>query len=143
CLPTALAFGADQGKANGVAVSRLIDQPDAWFKQDQNRKTLDNIVSWQNPIGGWWKSYDASNPRPPKVPDRPDSGPKGDDDSVWHQVSTIDNSATYSELRVLARGYRVLQDDKYKDAFNRGLHYLFEAQYPNGGWPQRFPLQEN
>ena len=34
--------------------------------------------------GGWWKSYDATNPRPPKVDNRPNSGPQGDDDNVWH-----------------------------------------------------------
>ncbi|HEX3359143.1 MAG TPA: pectate lyase, partial [Tepidisphaeraceae bacterium] len=77
------------------------------------------------------------------VPSDPKSGPTGDDDDVWHKVSTIDNDATYSELHVMARAYRVLKDDKYKDSFNKGLHYLFGAQYDNGGWPQRFPLQDN
>lgn len=129
--------------AFGVPVVRLTDQPDSWFQSDQGRTTVDNIVSWQNENGGWWKSYDASNPRPPKVENRPNSGPQGDDDNVWHKVSTIDNNATYSELRIVARAARVLKEEKYKASFNRGLKYLFDAQYPNGGWPQRFPLQEN
>jgi len=140
--PVALC-AADQGKAFGVAVSKLTDQPDEWFKSQTGKATCDNIVSWQNDIGGWWKSYDATNPRPAAVATRPNSGPPGDDDNVWHKTSTIDNDATYSELRVIARAARVLGDQKYKDCFNRGLHYLFEAQYPNGGWPQRYPLQEN
>ena len=129
--------------AFGVPVSRLVDKDDAWFNSEQGKQSVDNIVTWQNENGGWWKSYDASNPRPPKVEDRPNSGPKGDDDNVWHRVSTIDNNATYSELRILARAARVLKDDKYKSSFNRGLKYLFDAQYSNGGWPQRFPLQDN
>ena len=134
---------ADQGMAFGVEVARLVDQPDDWFTSDQGHKSVDNIVTWQNANGGWWKSYDATNPRPPSVATRPNSGPKGDDDSVWFKVSTIDNDATWSELRIMARAARVLKDDKFKDSFNRGLEYLFEAQYPNGGWPQRFPLQDN
>ena len=134
---------ADHGVAFGVPVAKLTDQPDSWFKTDQGHQTCDNIVTWQNANGGWWKSYDASNPRPPVVATRPDSGPKGDDDDVWHRVSTIDNDATYSELHVIARAARVLGDEKYKTCFNRGLKYLFDAQYKNGGWPQRFPLQDN
>src|SRR6476660_9802503 len=97
-----------------VSVSRFTDQSDAWFQSDQGRRILDNIVSWQNQNGGWWKAYDLANPRPPVVENRADSGPRGDDDDVWHKVSTIDNNATYSELRVLARAVRVLKDDKYR-----------------------------
>src|SRR5256885_1447607 len=141
-LISTVSFGADQGVAFGVPVVRLTDQPDSWFQSDQGRTTVDNIVSWQNDNGGWWKAYDASNPRPPKVENRPNSGPPGDDDNVWHKVSTIDNNATYSELRIVARASRVLKDDKYKTSFDRGLKYLFDAQYDNGGWPQRFPLHE-
>src|SRR3954471_15828560 len=142
-LIAAASHAADFGVANGVPVSRLTDQPDSWFQSNEGRTTVDNIVSWQNDNGGWWKAYDASNPRPPKVENRPNSGPQGDDDNVWHKVSTIDNNATYSELRIIARAARLLKDDKYKSSFNRGLKYLFDAQYPNGGWPQRFPLQDN
>src|SRR5947207_8134438 len=137
------ARAADYGVAFGVPVVRLTDQPDAWFQSDQGRTTVDNIMSWQNENGGWWKAYDASNLRAPKVENRPNSGPQGDDDNVWHKVSTIDNNATWSELRIVARAARILKEVKYKTSFNRGLKYLFEAQYSNGGWPQRFPLQEN
>ena len=30
----------------------------------------------------------------------------------------------------------------YKEAFNKGLDYLFAAQYENGGFPQFFPLKK-
>ena len=30
---------------------------------------------------------------------------------------------------------------RYRAAFLRGLDYVFAAQYPNGGWPQVWPLQ--
>jgi PelA/Pel-15E family pectate lyase len=140
---TPFSLAADQGVAFGVPVVRLTDHPDSWFNTDQGRKTVDNIVTWQNANGGWWKTYDATHARPTTVPNRAESGPKGDDDDVWHKVSTIDNNATYSELRIVARAARVLKDDKFKDSFNRGLKYLFDAQYNNGGWPQRFPLQDN
>jgi PelA/Pel-15E family pectate lyase len=29
----------------------------------------------------------------------------------------------------------------YREAFLRGMNYLFAAQFPNGGWPQVWPLE--
>jgi PelA/Pel-15E family pectate lyase len=31
--------------------------------------------------------------------------------------------------------------DAYRASFNRGIHYLLAAQYPNGGFPQVYPLE--
>jgi PelA/Pel-15E family pectate lyase len=33
------------------------------------------------------------------------------------------------------------RENRFRDAFLRGLDYLLAAQYPNGGWPQFFPLR--
>ncbi len=132
-----------RSRYGGIPIARLTDQPDDWFNSPEGKRTAENILSWQNANGGWWKNYNTSTTKPTTVPSDPKSGPRGDDDDVWHKVSTIDNDATYSELLVMARAYRVLKDEKYKDSFNKGLHYLFGAQYANGGWPQRFPLQNN
>src|SRR5207249_7229018 len=33
--------------------------------------------------------------------------------------------------------------DAYRAAFERGLGFIFASQYPNGCWPQRFPLEDN
>src|SRR5205823_5046021 len=38
---------------------------------------------------------------------------------------------------------RITSRQAYRDAFVRGLKFIFDSQYPNGGWPQRFPLQDN
>ncbi len=35
-----------------------------------------------------------------------------------------------------------MNDEKYIDAFVRGVDYSLAAQYPNGGWPQFWPLRE-
>src|SRR5687767_9448082 len=115
-----------------------MEKPAEWWKSAEGKKLADNIVTWQNPEGGWWKTYDPKIPRPADLV-RP--GPTGGDD--WESASTFDNSATYTEIRLLARAYAATKDDKYKQAFDRGLKFVFDAQYPSGGWPQRFPLQDN
>jgi pectate lyase len=55
---------------------------------------------------------------------------------------TFDNGATTIELRDLARAFRVTGDPRYKEAFLKGFDHILKAQYPNGGWPQYFPLRQ-
>jgi len=125
-------------------VNDLLKQPDSWFTSPQGQKRIDNIISWQNPSGGWWKKYDDTHPRPAILPppSTQDAGP-GDTEDIWRRTSTFDNGATYSELRLVARAYKAHPTEACKDAFNRGLDFIFASQYPNGGWPQRFPLENN
>ena len=35
----------------------------------------------------------------------------------------------------------VTADSVYKEAFEKGVNYIFQAQYANGGWPQYFPVK--
>ena len=62
----------------------------------------------------------------------------------WNYVGTIDNDATTTQMNFLARVIAAMgaNDDKaYRTAFLRGMEYLFAAQFPNGGWPQVWPLE--
>jgi PelA/Pel-15E family pectate lyase len=131
-----LAFASAAPAAPKVDVSKLVEKSDEWFKSDEGRQILSNILTWQNANGGWWKAYDPTSSRPP-------ARSSGEGHSGWERTSTFDNKATYSELRVLAHAYRVTGDPAHRDAFNRGLKFVFDAQYGNGGWPQRFPLDNN
>jgi PelA/Pel-15E family pectate lyase len=65
-------------------------------------------------------------------------------DRYWTYVGTLDNGATTTEMRYLARVVSQLpgkEGDVYRESFLKGVRYLLAAQYPNGGWPQIFPLQ--
>jgi PelA/Pel-15E family pectate lyase len=65
-------------------------------------------------------------------------------DPSWHYVGTIDNDATTTEMRFLAKVQAHVSHDEgehYRRAFLRGVNYLLAAQYPNGGWPQVWPLE--
>lgn len=118
--------------ALAASVSNLRDKPDEWFTSPEGKQFTANIIARQRPEGGWFKNYDVS--KPPDPNDKPESG--------W-SMPTIDNNATYTEMRLLAKAYRLDHNDAAREAFNRGLDYLFAAQYPNGGFPQRFPLPNN
>ena len=56
----------------------------------------------------------------------------------WWKGSTIDNSATTSQIIVLAKTYKATGNDKYLKSCLRGIDLLLDGQYENGGWPQVF-----
>jgi PelA/Pel-15E family pectate lyase len=122
---------AAQTRQSGPVLARALDQNDDWFASPVGRQFMSNIVAWQNRNGGWWKEYDPDTTRPA---DKADTA-----------TSTIDNGATCTEMRLLARAQRVNAADGQlcRDSFTRGLKFLLDSQYPNGGWPQRFPLEDN
>jgi PelA/Pel-15E family pectate lyase len=53
--------------------------------------------------------------------------------------ATIDNKATTREINALVKAFKATGNQKYLDAAERGIVYLFTAQYANGGWPQYYP----
>jgi PelA/Pel-15E family pectate lyase len=58
---------------------------------------------------------------------------------VRNDDATIDNKATSREIIYLVHAYATTKNETYLKAVKRGLDYLFEAQYDNGGWPQYYP----
>ncbi|HBF33510.1 TPA: pectate lyase, partial [Candidatus Sumerlaeota bacterium] len=102
-------------------------QPTAWFAGTEARQIADNVLTFQTVEGGW-----------PKRVDMAQQAAKPEQD----KKATIDNEATWSQMRFLARVYNAGHDDRDKAAFMRGLDYLLKAQYPNGGWPQYYPLRK-
>ena len=53
--------------------------------------------------------------------------------------TTLDNSATYEQVRDLAEAYASTKLPRFRHGCEAGIAYLLEAQYENGGWPQRYP----
>lgn len=121
-----------------------LNRPAAWYAADEARHVADVIVSYQTPAGGWSKNTarDGALRQPGQhyVAGHAQAAP---DDVPWGWVGTFDNDATTTELRFLARVIQAAPASAraYQASFERGLQYIFDAQYPNGGWPQVYPLQ--
>ena len=130
-----------------------LNQPDSWYRSEEARRIAKIIVSFQTPAGGWSKNLDMTHHKRAAgemfahanasrfasatdldTPEHPD----------WNYVGTFDNGATITQLRFLAKivaAAKGKDGDVYRKAFIRGLDYIFAAQFPNGGWPQVWPLQ--
>ena len=110
------------------SAEKLLKKPDDWFGSKEGRKALDCILSWQTEHGNWPKNMDTT---------RKEYSGKGK-----KPAGTFDNGATIGEMRVLARAVRVTGEIRYRKAFLRGFDHILKAQYPNGGWPQFYPLSK-
>ncbi|MED5585975.1 MAG: pectate lyase [Verrucomicrobiota bacterium] len=114
------------------------EQRAPFYKSPEAIRVADNLLLFQADIGGWDKIDSRRNSRDmvsvlSAARKRQLLSDKG------HRCS-LDNEATYSQIRFLARVYAATGADKYKEGFLRGVDYLLKAQYPNGGWPQFYPL---
>jgi PelA/Pel-15E family pectate lyase len=112
-------------RAGATVPSQYGNQSVEWFRSEEGRRIADNVLTWQSPPGSWPKNGDTAS--------RPFEGESS------KLEGTFDNGATTGELRFLARAIRATDEPRYLRAFLKGLDHILQAQYPTGGWPQRYP----
>ncbi|MGZ8869098.1 MAG: pectate lyase, partial [Thermoanaerobaculia bacterium] len=101
-----------------------------WYSSPEARAIANSVIQHQSVEGGWPKDTNlAAVPRSPEATDR-------------GKANTIDNNATTMPMEFLAKVAHATGDERYREAFIRGVDYVLAAQYPNGGWPQFFPLRK-
>ena len=118
---------------------RLPDGDDhGWFATEEAGRLADAIISFQTPSGGWSKHTGYSKgPRRPGMQWTSQNDPGRDP----HYQATFDNGATVREIQFLAAVWEATKRDDCRAAARRGLEFILDAQFPNGGWPQVYPLE--
>ncbi|SLM62554.1 MULTISPECIES: pectate lyase [Dickeya] len=137
-------FPAPRGSAKGNLSTMPLNQSAAYYQSDEALKIAQEIMSYQIPSGGWGKNMARTGVVRAKgesyIVDEVDASESGS----WRYVGTVDNGATTTELRYLAKVQAARASGaevaKIQDSIVRGVKYLLAAQYPNGGWPQVYPL---
>ncbi|MBN1925546.1 MAG: pectate lyase [Prolixibacteraceae bacterium] len=85
-----------------------------------------NLLAYQNEDGGWPKNIDWLA--------------KLDRDSVINTLSeryrqsTYDNRNIFPQIEYLSAVYYYTDEEKYKQAAEKGFQYILSTQYPKGGW---------
>ena len=102
------------------------------YQPAEVREIANNILLYQQPNGGWPKNYDMLA----MLTDAQKQVLRKHKDS---NRTTFDNGATYSQVEYLVKAYSKTSDSEYKKAALRGINFMLDAQYNNGGWPQFYP----
>ncbi|MFM7242572.1 MAG: pectate lyase, partial [Planctomycetaceae bacterium] len=109
-----------------------------WYGGDEAQRLADAVISFQTPAGGWSKHLGYSKgPRKPGMQWTSQSEPG----RPPHYQATFDNAATVREIEFLSSVWRATGRADCSAAACRGFEFILAAQYPNGGWPQVFPLE--
>lgn len=131
--------GPDEPNVRSSAVrtlAPLLGKPAAFFSTPEAARVGENLLLWQRTNGGWPKDLDMvlplSRPQRESLLRRQD-----------RTDTTIDNGATTTQVRFLGRLFATARDGRFRAGALRGVEYLLAAQYPNGGWPQFFPLRDD
>lgn len=132
-----------------LLATNALAQPMTWQRASRNMSSdflrsdialaiADSVVKYQLPNGGWLKNQDWA---------------RGVNRTDWEKAqqtgvgATIDNGATHTEVRFLAR--MLYWSDviptstrhDYEYAIALALKYLLSSQYANGGFPQFYPYE--
>jgi PelA/Pel-15E family pectate lyase len=106
------------------------------YNQEDIKEIADNILLYQRNNGGWPKNYDMQAILTPQQKDSLIITKNS-------HHTTFDNHTTFTHIDFLAKAYMLTGDEKYKQAGIKGIEFSLAAQYPNGGWPQFFPLENS
>lgn len=158
----------DEQKANGITDPKYapmgrgeyaLERPhaDDWYASPDALRIAHNVLTYQVADGGWSKNIDmVVGPRAPgnlydsnnlnRFPAPGDFDKPVDPN--WHYIATLDNDATWMQIEFLAHvttallaAHRNAKAAPLRASVDRGVKYLLDSQYPNGGWPQVWPLE--
>ncbi len=115
-------------------INALSDKPR--YKETEITNIADNMLLFQKNNGGWPKNYDFFAILTPEQK-RIVTAAKGETNT------TFDNGNTYTQIAALAIAYQATKVEKYKIGCLKGLNFVLEAQFKNGGWPQYYPIEKN
>lgn len=123
-----------------ISWGQVLDQEPAWYASADAVRIADNVLLYQHENGGWPKNLDMA--RVLREADRTEIRAERAAGEAPLEQTTIDNGATVTQMRYLARVAGATGEARFRESLLRGIDYLLEAQYANGGWPQFFPLRD-
>jgi PelA/Pel-15E family pectate lyase len=142
CL-TAVAVAAEnppRTRTDSKGQVPLLRQAKAWYGSDEAVRVAGNVLLWQRDSGGWAKNVGMGGVLDEKAVAALRKAKSRTD-------STLDNGATHTQIRFLARVYTACKAggrageriEAIRAGCLKGIDCLLKAQYANGGWPQYWP----
>lgn len=122
----------------------ILSNKPIWFPTDEAVTIANQLIVYQKENGGWEKN--TNNAELLTAKEKENLIKKKND----IKETTIDNRTTYTQIIYLAKVITNLSNSSptrweipiLKESFFKGLDYLLEMQYENGGFPQFYPLKK-
>lgn len=119
-----------------VSWNDVLKQSKLWYAVDEATRIANQVLLYQRDNGGWEKNVDMAamltqGERTKLVAEKA------------ARDTTIDNSATTTQLEYLAKVITAKNIENHKAGFFKGVDFLLAMQYENGGFPQFFPLKKD
>lgn len=143
CIVIALT-GAFVASARAITWRQCQDQPADWYESAEAIRIADNVLFYQAVIGGWYKNDGSLHPSGNAATEKLSDRQRQDHLKSLRERKfpcTLDNDATHTEMRYLAKVHSATGQPKFREGFLKGVRYLLQAQYASGGWAQFYPLR--
>lgn len=104
-------------------------------------RAADALIRGQHAKGGWNYVIDTAGPEAEKrwYETYGANAWRMEEFHHYYGNATFDDAGTSEAAQFLLRLYLEKKDKRYRPALDKALRFILDAQYPNGGWPQRFP----
>jgi PelA/Pel-15E family pectate lyase len=107
-------------------------------------KIADVLVYGQRPEGGWHYFIDFDPPGIPEYYEKVASRCWGWEEFYhYSDNSTFDDDVHTGATRFLISLYLATLDPRYRVPLDKALQFVLASQFPNGAWPQRYPLRDD
>jgi len=107
------------------------------------QKAASAIIWGQSHEGGWNYMIDFAGDRSLKrwYDTIGKNGWRLEEFQHYYGNSTFDDDVTSNAARFLLRMYLDKLDPAYNPALDKAIGFILKSQYPNGAWPQRYPIK--
>jgi len=109
---------------------------------DCAKRAANALIYGQHPLGGWHYFIEFDKPGLAEWYETTFSRFKWGMEEYRHYYGncTYDDDTTQSATRYLLHLYMATLDPAYREPLVKALDFILMSQYPNGAWPQRYPL---
>ena len=102
----------------------------------------EGLIAAQHPAGGWNYLYDFAGEESARrwYDTIGKNGWRLEEFHHYYGNATFDDAGTSEASQFLLRMYLERRSSRLRAPVEKALRFVLDSQYPNGGWPQRFPL---
>jgi hypothetical protein len=111
------------------------------FYYEAAKTAADALVRGQHPAGGWNYIIDTAGEESLRrwYATYGRNAWRMEEFQRYYGNATFDDAGTAEASQLMLRMYMERRERKYRAPLERALAFVLDSQYPNGGWPQRYP----